>query len=63
MALSQREIELDAERLDLVHQIEALKVKCRAVKKERDDITRFRTLEHKVGGFSDEDKAALKRLM
>lgn len=61
--LSQEEIDLDAERLALVNQIEEIKVKARAIKKQRDLITERRKLEHKLGALSDSDKAALKELL
>lgn len=63
MALSQEELDLDAERLELVTAIEALKVNARIVKKQRDAITAKRQLEHKFGGMSDAEKASLRALL
>ncbi len=63
MALSTEELDLDAARIEIVQEIEGLKVKARALKKQRDAITEKRKLEHKLGGLSESEKEALKEML
>lgn len=63
MAMPQRAIELNEKRLELVNEIERLKVEARAVKKEMDAVIVKANLAHKLGGLSEQDKAHLKDLL
>jgi hypothetical protein len=63
MAMPQRAIELNEKRLELINEIERLKVEARTVKKEMDDVIVRANLAHKLGGLSDQDKAHLKSLL
>ena len=63
MSMSQEEIDLEAKRLEVVQKIDVLKQEAKAFKLAREAITRRRTLEHKLGTLSEDDKAALKAMM
>jgi uncharacterized coiled-coil DUF342 family protein len=63
MAMPQKAIELNEERLALVNQIEELKVKARAIKKEMDAVIENATLVHKFGNLSEGDKESLRKLL
>ena len=44
-------------------QVESLRAEARALKKRHDAIVRRATLEHKLGGLSDDDKELLKQVL
>lgn len=61
---------LSAEQKDLLDAIRSLnadvakgKAKIKELKAKYDEITRIRTLEHKLGASSEEDKKALRDLL
>lgn len=63
MALPQEAIEIQKERDAILVEVTALKEKSRALKQKFDDIVERANLAHKLGGFSDADKARLRELL
>jgi hypothetical protein len=63
MALSQEEITLNEERLELVNQIDALKALAKEKKKAMDAAAFKRQTLSKLGAMSDEERAALKEFL
>lgn len=63
MALPQEAIEIQKQRDAILVQVNELKAESRALKKQFDNIVEKANLAHKLGGFSDADKARLRELL